>query len=550
MQKATAPSKGPLTETSFASAFAAGDARATAFLDDGFRSDAERIAHARRAAARTMNAEVLRAIAAQNARLDASEARDRHLALLARGQTAVVVTGQQLGLFLGPLFTLCKAASAIRDARALSVESGVDVVPVFWLQNEDHDFEEIATCALPTGGAPLALTLAGDARHPRTPVGARTVDDSIHAVRAQLVLAIGHEPFAEETLALLDRCFVAGETLTTCFARLVGALFARDGLVVVDPRDPIVAAHAACVHRRAVASAAEIARVLSARSDALTAAGFAPQVHVRPDAPLSFFAPDDDDGPRYRLARGDDGAYALVGADDDARRFSERDLLAALDAHPLRFSSSALLRPIVQDTLLPTAAYVGGPGECAYFAQLAPLYAHFGVDMPLFAPRARALVVDDKARALLAKLEVPVADALGPREQLLARAVSPPTADAAPDAVRARLGRALAPELDAFAQTLATLDPSLEKATARALETIDDALDRLVAKYARVLAQRDSVGVERALRLRALLLPDDAPQERVYGVVSYLARHGVAAFVALVTDGVVPFSDARMELRP
>jgi bacillithiol biosynthesis cysteine-adding enzyme BshC len=557
--------KSPLTETSFASAWLAGETRARSLLDDGFRSKDARRAHVERAKTRVMPGPIHAALVAQNARLAESPARDHHLALLSRPGTVVVATGQQLGLFLGPLFTLYKAAAAIADAQAITRETGVPCVPVFWLQNEDHDFDEIAHCLVPRGAdGALRVSIDGSDRHPRVPTGERLVGESVREALARLMEELGMHPHALEHLALLAECYRPERTLTEAFAQLVSHVFAEFGLVVLDPRDPALAPFAAPLHRRALTDAAAISQVLAAQGRALVDAGFKPQVYVRDGAPLSFYSPDADDGPRYRLARIDAESFSLVGDKDaeprsetsppesaGARSVTLEGLLKVIEAHPLRFSTSALLRPLLQDTWLPTVAYIGGPGECAYFAQLAPLYRHLGVSMPLFVPRARFRVLDDRARTLLEKLEISADDVSLSRDALLNKVgAGVDESYPAPDTVSAHLLSTITPALHAFGAKLATLDPSLTKAAARADDVVTDAVDRLVAKYARALAQRDAVTAERVDRVRAMLVPEGAPQERVFGLPYYACRYGTRAFTRLIVEQTEPFSGALRDITP
>ena len=353
-----------------------------------------------RRAARPLAAAVADALAAQNARLASSAARAAHLAALRHG-AAAVVTGQQVGLFLGPLFTIYKAASAVCVARALAAESGQPVAPVFWLQTEDHDLPEVAVCHVPRAGAPpLALRLPEPPSEQRVSVAHRRLPAEVGACLEQLGDAIGARPRAADHLARLARHYRPDASWSLAFAGVLAELFCEEGLVLVDPRDPALATAAAPVHERALDAAGPLAAALAARSEALAAAGFTAPVYVRAGAPLSFFHPRGATGPRYRLAPAA-GAYAEVHGDGVHTLGALR---AALADDPLCFSTSALLRPILQDFLLPTAAYVAGPGEVAYFAQLAPLYEAYGLPVPVVVPRARFRLLDDGARHTLDQL--------------------------------------------------------------------------------------------------------------------------------------------------
>jgi bacillithiol synthase len=485
-----------------------------------------------------------------NRRLPESSARERHLEQLAQPGTVAVVTGQQVGLFLGPLFTLYKAAATIVAARALAEETGTPCVPVFWLQTEDHDLPEIDHCFVPRGSEPLRLALGDQGGDGRSPVGQRRIGASIGLALGALRDELGRQPHAEEHLALLEAAYREDATLAEAFASVISSLFAEQGLIVIDPRAPGLAPLAAPVHRRALDEASALASALQERSQALADAGFSEQVHIRPGSPLSFYSPDGGQGPRHRLdPSSEPGRYDLVGR---AGAFvSTSQLHDHLTREPERFTTSALLRPVLQDRWLPTAAYVGGPGELSYFAQLAPVYETFGLPMPLVVPRARFRVLDEGARALLEKLGLVADDAALPKETLLERiSARSLDSDETAGAIEARLCEAVVPALARFGEQVAPLDPSLAKAAARTDAAVRDAISRLVAKYGRVRAQRDEVTVERVERLQSFLAPSGMPQERCYGFPYFACRFGADTFVRLIFEACVPFSGELRDLTP
>jgi bacillithiol biosynthesis cysteine-adding enzyme BshC len=540
--------------SSFSADWLRGDPRALTFLPDRFRHRTARAEAVGAAASRTVAPALHEVLVARNARLPPSSARERNLEWLARPGTVAVVTGQQVGLFLGPLFTIYKAASAILIARALTEETGHPCVPVFWLQTEDHDLPEIDHCLVPRStGTPLRMALNHeDAATSRVPVAHRRLGEGVTAALGALRTELGSQPHAGEHLGLLERAYRPDATMAEAFAEVLATVFADEGLVFLDPRDPRLAPLAAPIHRRAIEQAPAIATALAARGSALSEAGFSEQVHIRPGSPLGFFSPDGVEGARYRLDPGDSpGTWNLVGHPQNAS-VTTAELLSWLEREPLRFTTSALLRPILQDTWLPTAAYVGGPGEIAYFAQLGPLYEHVGLPMPLIVPRARFRVLDDRARGLLDKLSLSPDDLSTPRDELLARLAARGAGEGfdPPEAVEARLMGSLKPELDRLGQRMASLDPSFAQAIERTEESVRLALSRLVAKYGRALAQRDQVTAERLDRLRTYLLPDGAPQERVYGLPYYACRFGAQAFTRMVLGACEPFSGALKDLKP
>ncbi len=525
----------------FTPAWLRGETRATALLPLAFRDPEQRRRAVAAAAQRPIDPAVHAAIAAQEARRPPSPARARALARLAEPGAIAGVTGQQVGLCLGPLYTLHKAAAAVATARALEAETGHPAVPVFWLQTEDADFEEVRTIALPEAdtGAVRRIRIE-DALGPegaRVSLSERPLGPGMDAVHRELADALRELPHAAATLELLRRHYRPQATFGEAFAGVMAELFADAGLVLVDPRDPALGELSAPVHAHALAHAGEIAGALGARAAALETAGFKVQVPVREGAALSCFHPAGPGGPRYRLVPDGDG-WALAGAD---ARIDRDTLQATLATSPRSFSTTALLRPVLQDLWLPTAAYLGGPGELAYFAQLPPLYAQFERPMPLVIPRARFLVVGPPARRLSRQLGVAPLDAGAPRDALLAE-LAARDGDARPDP-----DAALGPVREALASALADLcraaaaDPGIDRVARKAREAVEHQLERLAHRVRQVVDGADGVRVSRLDRLRGVCWPEDTPQERVFGCAGFAARHGPQALAAALVEAVIPY---------
>lgn len=530
----------------------AGDPAARAFLPLDFQRPAERISQVRRAAARRVAPPVLDALAAQERELPPSAARRGQLDALARPGTTVVVTGQQVGLFLGPLYTFYKAATAVAVAQALERESGTRCVPVFWLQTEDHDFAEVDHChVLAADGTPRRLIVAADPeRDARSSLAHRRLGPDVEATLAALSDALGAAPAAPEVLAILRAHYRPGAGMAQAFARTIAELFADDGLVVFDPRVPAVARLAAPLYRQAIERHEEIGALLAERAQALAGAGFEAQIPLRRSCSLVFFHDGSVQGPRYRLERaGPGGGWRLAG---QGRAVAEGELGACLADDPLRFSTSALLRPLVQDSLFPTAATVGGPAEMAYFAQLGPLYDLFNLPAPLAVLRARFRCVDGKARQLLQKLGLRPADLEHPPEAVaraLAETLAAPNVPA-PKALAEELELTLAPVLERLCGAVVAADPTLSRPAERTRAHLRQTIEKLMGKYAQALCRRDEVAFQRLERLRAALYPQQTPQERFYGWPSIAARTGAAPFARAVRESLTPFSPDIGELCP
>ena len=526
----------PKVGHAFSDSYLAGEPAAHAFFAPGFRDPVERQRVARLAAGRKVPAVLLDVLREQQSALPASAAREANLNALAKGGAAVVATGQQVGLFLGPLYTFYKAASAVAVARAIEAESGIRCVPLFWLQTEDHDFAEIRTCAVAgSDGQPVQLQLA-EVGEPRVSVAHRCLGAEIDGVLDQLAPLLDGQPGADEVLTLLRAQYRPGQSLAAAFAGVLATLFADDGLLFLDPRDARIASLAAPIYRSCLEDANVIEQLLQKRQAALSAAGFATQVPVRSCA-LVFFHQDRAAGPRFRLQKGareGAGAWALAGT---AATVADAELLDLLAREPLRFSTSALLRPIVQDALLPTVAYVGGPGEINYFAELGPLYQHFEVVPPLLVPRARFRCVDARTRRWLQQSGLVAADLAQPSRDIRARLhPAVPAGSPDPQELRDRVAQQILPAVEEIASAISATGEPLRRPAQRTRDSVAHALERLIGRYARGLVERDETTLRRIEKLEMVLNPGGVAQERFYGWPWLASRLGPAVFKRLVFE--------------
>jgi bacillithiol biosynthesis cysteine-adding enzyme BshC len=512
------------------------------FFPSSFRRGDDRLRAVRRVG--RIAPAVLARLEAQNVAFGPSAARATHLRALADG-AAAVVTGQQVGLFLGPLYTVYKAATAVRAARALADESGRPVVPVFWLQTEDHDLAEIAHCTLARAhGDPLKLEVPS-AAHNHVSIAHVALPESIAECHAVLERELGGLPEARVHLDRLARHYRAGAGWAEAFAGVLAELFEPEGLLLIDPRDRVFAAEIRALHADALERATALGSLLIARRDALERASYEAVVHIRADSPLAFFHPEAVTGPRYRLARVGEEFSEIGGS----RRHARHALRDALAGDPLCFSTSALLRPIVQDSLLPTAAYVGGPAEVAYYAQLAPLYAAFGMEMPLVLPRARFRVIEPAAARLLERYALePAATELSEVALLKQLAARSGEAGLAPEALERELATGFEVVLAGALAKLPFAPGPLQSAIDKTRRTLETTSKKLSERYASVRAEHDAARVRDVRRLRAMLQPDGVPQERSYGLAYFAARYGERSFLEGVLAAVEPFEAARKEL--
>jgi bacillithiol biosynthesis cysteine-adding enzyme BshC len=516
-----------------------------------------RLVEAVGAVARRPSDALLEALEAQHEALGPSPARERHLEALRAGQAAVVVTGQQVGLFGGPLYTLHKAATAIRLARELTARSGHPVVPLFWLQTEDHDIDEVDHCALYRPPEhPLRVSLPPRSQT-RLSLSEQPLGPGVEVCLEAIAELVSGEAHAAEALAALRHAYRPQHSFARAFAALLGGLFAEQGLLLIDPRDARVAAAAAPLHRRALAESAPIAEAMLARGAELRAQGQATPVHVRPGAPLAFFHPAGADGPRYRLDRCE-GGYRVVGAEGEAALIDEQQLLEAHAADPRVLSTSALLRPVLQDALLPVVATVGGPSEVAYFAQLPPLYQLLDVRPSLPLRRASLRLIDPRLRRRLEALGLGAEEVQrlgsgdgdgGALRRELAERLDRDGDAPTPEGLSERLLAPLSRELEAFGPIAAALDPKLSANVDKTRVAAERAVSKLVEGYRRALLRDDQVVAERCRYAQQALMPGGVPQERVYALPTALAQVGAERLVRGLLDAISdPFSGITRDL--
>lgn len=437
-----------------------------------------------------------------------------------RSKDAVaVVTGQQVGLFTGPLYTLYKALSAVKLAACLSAR-GTEAVPVFWMATEDHDWEEVRgaqviACDGRLAGANLPLELHREGEQ----VGGVTLDKSVEEATKRLFELLPSSEFLPDLERLVREAYAPGRTLGEAFARTLASLTNMYGLVLLDPTDAALKRLAAPLYSEAARRGAEIAAATDARSRELVAAGYHAQVHTSPEAfPLFLIA----DGARRALTRDAEGRYRAKGT---GYALTSDELAALALAEPERLSPNVTLRAVVQDYLLPTIAYFGGAAEVAYFAQTSESYRVLGRPATPILHRASLTVVERRAGRTLERYGLKLEDFFAGLDHVIARVVEEHLgADVAGalDKTDATIGRAL----DELGESLRGFDPTLADALTGGRKKIEYQLEGLRARFHRAQMQRDRAVLRQLERAATSLYPEKALQERHLNVTSLVARHG------------------------
>jgi bacillithiol biosynthesis cysteine-adding enzyme BshC len=451
----------------------------------------------------------------QNQSWNASAKTLENIARLRAGASAVV-TGQQVGLFGGPSFTIFKALTAIKLAD-LATRSGVDCVPVFWLATEDHDLAEVNQVSIPGPDGSLQKLTAPAEGLSNAPVGTVRFGSEIDAVVEAASGLLGPGEISD----FLREAYRSGETFGNAFARLLARLFADWGVILLDAADAEFHQIAKPIYRAAIERAAELDEALLTRGKVLESAGYHQQVKVTPSSTLLFAVRNGARVPVHLPVSEDETAEFLI----EEERISKADLLSLVASSPWDFSGNALLRPVVQDYLLPTLAYTGGSAEVAYFAQVAVVYEMLLGRVTPIVPRFSATIVEPKPRAFLERYELRLPDLfLGPenlREQMASRTL-PEELQSAFDQAEVSLEKSLA----AIREGLARLDSTLVDSATNAASKMQHQLSQLRSKAARAELRQTEVLTRKADVLSNLLYPGKALQESEIAGVYFVARYG------------------------
>ncbi len=358
------------------------------------------------------------ALAAMNQRWGAGDATLENIQLLREADCIAVVSGQQAGLFGGPLYTIYKALSAVKLAGCLR-QRNTKAVPVFWIAAEDHDFAEVAKAEIIGRDCQLKHVEVSTALHYEgQPVGQVRLDDSISAVVNELFELLPNSEFADEMKALVQNAWQPGRGYADSFATMMTSLLGLHGLIFLDPLDPQLKRLAAPLYSEAARRAPEIATAVEKRSAELESAGYHAQVLASANSFPLFL--HDETGARHALARVENGKYRVK---DTAREYTTEELATMAQESPERFSPNVTLRAVVQDYLLPTIAYCGGAAEIAYFAQTAEVYRVLNRPATPILSRSSLTMVERHTGRLLERYGLTLADFFEGLEPVLKRVV-------------------------------------------------------------------------------------------------------------------------------
>jgi len=436
-----------------------------------------------------------------------------------RDGAAALVTGQQVGLFGGPMFAVYKALTAVKLAEEATA-AGVDAVPVFWLATYDHDLAEVNHVSIPGADGLLRTVITPSHGIPGAPVSEVRFGEEILPVVEEAAALLGDS----EATQILRETYRPGESLGTAFARFYSRLFATYGVIILDASDPELHRLAVPIYQAAVEQVTEIDDALLERGKALEAAHYHQQVKVTSSSVLLFTLQNGVRTPIHLHANGG-GAKFVIASGDIPEKLSSSELLERIASAPEKFSPNVLLRPVVQDYLLPTLAYAGGAAEAAYFSQAGAVYEKILGRVTPIVPRFSATLVEPKVQRWLKHYDLDALDAFhgldALRKKMAGRSLPADLQSAFEHA-----GRSLEESFSGLHEALAKLDPTLVDAGQTGLSKVRYQLDRLRERAMAAELRRSEVVGRHAEAISQALYPQGALQERGVAGAYYIARYG------------------------
>lgn len=460
------------------------------------------------------------ALAETNKKFGATQETLDNIELLRDAETVAVVTGQQAGLFSGPLYTIYKALSAIRMVECLRGR-GVKAVPVFWVATEDHDFEEVSkTTFIGKKGNVVDVKNEPKRCYEDLPVGYIKLDDSIDETIEELFREITPTEFTADLKSLVLASWTPGEYFGDSFGVLLTRLLGKYGLIVLCPLNNSLKQLAAPIYVEAIHKSAEIVAALQKRSRQLEDEGYAAQVLINDDYfPLFWQARDDT---RNALKKSDEGTFKTK---DGTREFSLHELAEIAASEPYRFSPSVVLRSVVQDHILPTVCYFGGAAEIAYFAQSGEVYRILGRPVTPILHRQSFSVIETKHAKTLSRYDLEFSDLFRGMEDLLPGIVEEHlNTDTAKlfDEVEETINE----QLHRLDEALSTVDPTLSDSLSKRRRKIIYHIAAMRNRFHHVQLRKDETINSRIESMFAALMPHGALQERSLNAGYFINRYG------------------------
>lgn len=437
--------------------------------------------------------------------------------LLAKDDVFTVVTGQQVSVYGGPLFTVYKIITAIVTADRLTNELGKTVIPVFWLADEDHDFDEVSSINILDGDVHSEHTVDYD-NSIENRVVEKVLGEQLTDFKRKIRDALPATDFSDDLWEILDQCYSSSETFGTSFGRIILKLFGKYGLILAGSNhdglkkliiEPLV---------KSVRDVAMHHQTLSNSTKALAENKYHTQVTVQSSNLFHI----GEDGSREKLQNSENKWFT----DGSKSSLSSEELIRKIESQPEQFSPNVFLRPVIQNHILPVISYVAGPGEIAYHAQMRDYYQQFGIKMPVITPRFSATLIESSIDRIIGKLPFEVHNYFDRIEDLekdfMKQSDSPDL-----ESLFENWKSSISNLSEIYIPEISNIDPTLRKSTDKTVTQFFSELDKLKGKLYRSIKESEKVQIQRIRRVQTNLYPNRNLQEREISFITYLNKHGL-----------------------
>lgn len=450
---------------------------------------------------------------------DVSEKTLANIAGLNDVKSLAVVTGQQLGLFGGPMYTLYKIITVIKLTRQFKERfEEYNFIPVFWLEGDDHDFNEIRWIKLINNLNELKeVTYAEEIpeEDAKKSVGTLTLTKEIISVLEDIKMSLRETEFSPALISRLSEIYSEGKTIKQAFKELIFWLFDEYGLVILDPQDKEIKSLLVPVFIKEIEGFREHTQKLVLTSAKLEEVYHA-QVKIKP---VNLFYSTDE------------GRYSIEPVDNTFRlrrkrkQFTKEELIETIQNEPERFSPNVLLRPICQDYLLPTALYIAGPSEIAYFAQVTPLYEFFNLVTPIIYPRASATIVEKSIQSALDKFNLELKD-IFIKSDLLKDQVISSVSENNLDGLFDDSNKQIELIFDELKTKLFSIDKTISDSSERYRDKVLSAFSELKSKAIQAQKKKHEISLKQIDKISESLYPSENLQEREINFIYFVNKYG------------------------
>lgn len=475
-----------------------------------------------------------------NRQFDGGDSTFNEIEKLSNPGSLVIVTGQQVSLLGGPLFTIYKTLTTILYAHRLEKHTGWPVVPVFWLADEDHDFDEVATVTFPgnTDTTSISYKQKNYSEGP-PPAGSIQLGEEFLTFKKEISERLDDTDFTDQIWTEISRCYQKKKTFAESFGLWMLKMFGRDGLILAGSNCPEIKDYSKSIFKTAVSEQKLIAETLDNTTYRLLEEGYHGQVQVQPSN--LFYL--DEQNRRLKIQYVDE-TWSITG-----KKWSHEELIKDIDEYPQNFSPNVFLRPILQDYLLPVAGIAAGPGEIAYYAQMKDFYHVFDKNMPVIIPRFNITLIESAINRIMGELPFTWTDYQKRIEDLEKLYVD--ESESLDIEKLFGIWKSQVEELSrAKKDDIQKIDPSLAGTIGKANAIYISELDKLKSKVYRAIKKQENVQLDRILRIKQNLFPNGNLQEREVAFIYYMNKYGLRIWDNLLDDldNEDPFTHKRIHL--